>query len=107
MAIAGDDFKYPAQTFLGMLHCVQAVNLQIQQSVKQLRILAAVAPFAAVSGSADTLVIVTKAVASFIKVRREDCVCGRLCCSCGWPFPAGAGSYFLEAASCRRVAVSC
>jgi len=44
------------------------VNLQIQQSARQLRILAAVAPFAAVSGSADTLFIVTKAVASFIKV---------------------------------------
>lgn len=46
----------------------EAVNFQIKQSARQLRILAAVAPFAAVSGSADTLFIVTKAVASFIKL---------------------------------------
>lgn len=55
--------------------CVQEVNLQIKQSIKQLRILAAVAPFAAVSGSADTFFIVTKAVASFIKVRRAVAAC--------------------------------
>lgn len=46
----------------------EEVNLQIKQSVKQLRVLAAVAPLAAVSGSADTLFVVTRAVASFIKL---------------------------------------
>ena len=44
------------------------LNQQIKDSVKQMRMLAIVAPFAAVSGSADTFFIITKAVASFIKV---------------------------------------
>lgn len=46
----------------------EAVNQQIKESVKQMRMLAIIAPFAAVSGSADTFFIITKAVASFIKV---------------------------------------
>lgn len=46
-----------------------ALNQQIKDSVKNMRMLALVAPFAAVSGSADTFFIITKAVASFIKVR--------------------------------------
>jgi hypothetical protein len=45
------------------------LNQQIKDSVKSMRMLALVAPFAAVSGSADTFYIITKAVASFIKVR--------------------------------------
>ena len=44
------------------------LNQQIKDSVKNMRMLALVAPFAAVSGSADTFFIITKAVASFIKV---------------------------------------
>lgn len=48
------------------------LNQQIKDSVKQMRMLALVAPFAAVSGSADTFFIITKAVASFIKVRERN-----------------------------------
>lgn len=44
------------------------VNAQIRASVRQMRMLAVVAPFAAATGSADTFVIITKAVASFIKL---------------------------------------
>lgn len=58
---------------------VQEVNLQIKQSVKQLRVLAAVAPLAAVSGSADTLFVVTRAVASFIKVAHRCMSCEEQC----------------------------
>lgn len=46
-----------------------AINAQIKENVKSLRMLALVMPFAAVSGSTDTFFIITKAVASFIKVR--------------------------------------
>lgn len=46
----------------------QDINGQIRQSVKQMRMLALVAPFAAVSGSTDTFMIITRAVASFIKL---------------------------------------
>lgn len=48
------------------------LNQQIKDSVKNMRMLALIAPFAAVSGSADTFYIITKAVASFIKVRRSE-----------------------------------
>lgn len=51
-----------------------AVNQQIKDSLKSMRVLALVAPFAAVSGSADTFFIITKAVASFIKVGAPACV---------------------------------
>jgi YggT family protein len=44
------------------------LNQQIKDSVKNMRMLALIAPFAAVSGSADTFYIITKAVASFIKL---------------------------------------
>jgi YggT family protein len=44
------------------------VNAQIRGNVAQMRALALVAPFAAVSGGADTFLIITKAVASFIKL---------------------------------------
>lgn len=44
------------------------LNAQIKQSVKSMRMLAMVVPFAAVSGSTDTFFIITKAVASFIKL---------------------------------------
>jgi hypothetical protein len=47
------------------------LNQQIKDSVKNMRMLALIAPFAAVSGSADTFYIITKAVASFIKVRQS------------------------------------
>ena len=47
------------------------LNQQIKDSVKNMRMLALIAPFAAVSGSADTFYIITKAVASFIKVSLE------------------------------------
>lgn len=47
----------------------EAINQNIKESIKQMRMLAIIAPFAAVSGSADTFFIITKAVASFIKVR--------------------------------------
>ena len=46
----------------------QDVNEQIRQSMKQMRMLAVVAPFAAATGSADSFFIITKAVASFIKL---------------------------------------
>lgn len=46
----------------------QDVNAQIRDSVKQMKVLALVAPFAAVSGGADTFMIITRAVASFIKL---------------------------------------
>lgn len=44
------------------------VNAQIREGVRQMRVLALVAPLAAVSGGADTFLIVTRAVASFIKL---------------------------------------
>jgi len=44
------------------------LNANIKESVRNMRVLALVAPFAAVSGSADTFFIITKAVASFIKL---------------------------------------
>jgi len=44
-----------------------------------MRVLALVAPFAAVSGSADTFFIITKAVASFIKVSYTNFAEGKLC----------------------------
>jgi len=44
------------------------LNAQIKESVKSMRMLAMVIPFAAVSGSTDTFFIITKAVASFIKL---------------------------------------
>jgi hypothetical protein len=46
----------------------EELNAQIRGSLKQMRVLALVAPFAAVSGGADTFMIITKAVASFIKL---------------------------------------
>jgi len=46
----------------------QDINAQIKDSVKSMRMLAMVIPFAAVSGSTDTFFIITKAVASFIKL---------------------------------------
>lgn len=46
----------------------EELNVQIRGSLKQMRVLALVAPFAAVSGGADTFMIITKAVASFIKL---------------------------------------
>ncbi|KAL4449033.1 hypothetical protein ABPG77_007750 [Micractinium sp. CCAP 211/92] len=46
----------------------QDVNAQIRDGVKQMRVLALVAPFAAVSGGTDTFMIITRAVASFIKL---------------------------------------
>ena len=48
------------------------LNQQIKDSVKQMRMMAMIVPFAAVSGSADTFFIITKAVASFIKVSRSS-----------------------------------
>lgn len=54
-----------------------AINAQIKENMKSLRMLALVMPFAAVSGSTDTFFIITKAVASFIKVRL--CRRGLLC----------------------------
>lgn len=50
------------------------LNQQIKESVKHMRTLAIIAPFAAVSGSADTFFIITKAVASFIKVCTRSCL---------------------------------
>lgn len=47
----------------------EELNAQIKESVKSMKMLAMVVPFAAVSGSTDTFFIITKAVASFIKVR--------------------------------------
>jgi hypothetical protein len=45
-----------------------ALREGVRDSLRQVRTLALVAPFAAVTGSADTFMIITKAVASFIKV---------------------------------------
>jgi hypothetical protein len=53
----------------------QAISQQIKESVGHMRVLALVAPFAAMSGSADTFFVITKAVASFIKVSLCVCVC--------------------------------
>lgn len=47
---------------------LQEVNAQIKASIKNMRCLAAVAPFAAVSGSTNTFILITRAVGSFIKV---------------------------------------
>ncbi|KAL6782456.1 CGL97 [Auxenochlorella protothecoides x Auxenochlorella symbiontica] len=44
------------------------VSQQIRTSVKQMKLLTLLAPFAAVSGSAGSLLVMTKAVASFIKL---------------------------------------
>lgn len=49
----------------------EAINAQIKENLRSMRMLALVMPFAAVSGSTDTFFIITKAVASFIKVRLE------------------------------------
>mmetsp|Transcript_10511 Transcript_10511/g.28873 ORF Transcript_10511/g.28873 Transcript_10511/m.28873 type:complete len:218 (+) Transcript_10511:50-703(+) len=46
----------------------EAINGQIQANLKGMRTLAMVVPFAAVSGSSSTFMILTKAVASFIKL---------------------------------------
>lgn len=46
----------------------QDINAQIRASMKQMRMLALVAPFTAASGSTDTFMIITRAVASFIKL---------------------------------------
>lgn len=45
-----------------------AINGQIKESIRGMRMLAMVVPFAAVSGSTPTFMIITKAVASFIKL---------------------------------------
>lgn len=47
----------------------EQIESQLKQSMRSMRMLALVMPFAAVSGSTDTFFIITKAVASFIKVR--------------------------------------
>jgi len=47
---------------------LQDFNAQIKAAVKNMRCLAAVAPFAAASGSTNTFILITKAVGSFIKV---------------------------------------
>jgi YggT family protein len=46
----------------------EEVNREVRKSAATMRTLVLVAPFAAVSGSADTFFIITKAVASFIKL---------------------------------------
>lgn len=46
----------------------EEVNREVRRSAATMRTLVLVAPFAAVSGSADTFFIITKAVASFIKL---------------------------------------
>lgn len=46
----------------------QDINAQIKAAVKNMRCLAAVAPFAAASGSTNTFILITKAVGSFIKL---------------------------------------
>lgn len=51
-----------------MLSVLQDTNANIRVGLKQMRILAAVAPFAAVTGNANTLLLITRAVGSFIKV---------------------------------------
>jgi len=54
----------------------EAINAQIKENLRSMRMLALVMPFAAVSGSTDTFFIITKAVASFIKVRLEHVATG-------------------------------
>lgn len=44
------------------------INAQIKENVRHMRMLAIVAPFAAVTGGANTFFIITKAVASFINL---------------------------------------
>ena len=56
----------------------EELNAQIKESVKSMRMWAMVVPFAAVSGSTDTFFIITKAVASFIKVRWQRATFGPL-----------------------------
>lgn len=46
----------------------EEVNREVRRSAATMRTLVLVAPFAAVSGSTDTFFIITKAVASFIKL---------------------------------------
>jgi hypothetical protein len=46
----------------------QDLEAQMKVALKQMRMLTLVAPFAAVSGSTDTFMIITRAVASFIKL---------------------------------------
>ena len=50
----------------------QNVNDQIRQSVKQMRMLAVVAPFAAVTGSTDTFLVITRASALPMHAPAED-----------------------------------
>ena len=47
---------------------LQEINAHIRSSIKNMKCLAAVAPFAAVGGSTNTFILITKAVGSFIKV---------------------------------------
>lgn len=54
---------------------MQEVNAQIKSSIKNMKCLAAVAPFAAVGGSTNTFILITKAVGSFIKVRIASGTC--------------------------------
>ena len=50
-------------------HSLQAVNAQIKGGVRNVRTLMAVAPFAAISSSSvHTLMLITRAVSSFIKL---------------------------------------
>lgn len=51
---------------------VQDINAGIRSSVRHMRCLMAVAPFAAATGSASTFLLITKAVGSFIKVTAES-----------------------------------
>jgi hypothetical protein len=57
-------------------YCVQVrqqdaarVNVNIKQSVRHFHMLGAIAPFAAASSGANTFLLLTKAMAKFIKVR--------------------------------------
>ena len=52
---------------------LQEINAKIRSSIKNMKCLAAVAPFAAVGGSTNTFILITKAVGSFIKVRTAFC----------------------------------
>ena len=45
------------------------LNASIKQSVRHFHMLGAVAPFAAASGGANTFLLLTKAMARFIKVQ--------------------------------------
>jgi hypothetical protein len=45
-----------------------ALNTSIKQSVRNFHMLGAIAPFAAASGGANTFLLLTKAMARFIKV---------------------------------------